>query len=275
MCRLLGIVSSEPTEYRVILQEAPRSLAVLSREHRDGWGVAVFGSRRPEGGVRASDHGWRLHKAVACAAEDLDFRRLAAATGELMISHIRRRTVGAVSLENTHPFRSGRWVFAHNGTIHERGFLRANTSSQRLAELRGHTDSEQLFAHLLTELDAAGVAEEPASPDTDAVLRRATRLACANPSFGSANFLLSDGTTMYAHRFGRTLFVLDRAPEDPVCASRRSRDGTTVMTPWHPRRRAVLIASEAMTDEPWSEIKEGELLRIDRIPAPRWRRLAA
>jgi hypothetical protein len=80
---------------------------------------------------------------------------------------------------------------------------------------------------------------------------------------------------MYAHRFGRTLFVLDRGPEDPVRASRSSRDGTVVLTPWPQQRRAVLIASEAMTDEPWSEVGEGELLRIDRAPAPRWRSLAA
>jgi glutamine amidotransferase len=192
-----------------------------------------------------------------------------------MIWHIRRRTVGAVSLDNTHPFRSGRWVFAHNGTIHERDFLRSNTSAKRLTEVQGHTDSERLFAYLLTELDAAGLSDESASPDTDAVLRRATRVACANPSFGAANFLLTDGITMYAHRFGRTLFVLDRGPEDPVRVSRSSRDGTLVLTPWPQHRRAVLIASEAMTDEPWSEVGEGELLRIDRVPAPRWRRLAA
>jgi glutamine amidotransferase len=273
MCRLLGIVSSEPTEFRVILQEAPHSLAVLSREHRDGWGIAVFESRSPPGGV--ADQAWRLHKAVACAAEDLDFRRFAEATGEVMISHIRRRTVGAVSLENTHPFRSGRWVFAHNGTIHERDYLRSRTSVRRMAEMHGHTDSELFFAYLLTELDAAGMADAPAVPLTDSVLREATRVVCAMPSFGAVNFLLSDGAVMYAHRFGRSLFVLDRGPEDPVRESRRSHDGAVVVTRWPPQRRAVLVASEAMTDEPWTEVEERGLLRIDRAPTPRWRRLAA
>jgi predicted glutamine amidotransferase len=186
MCRLLGIVSSEPTEFRLILQDAPRSLAALSREHRDGWGVAVFESQQASQTV--ADHGWRLRKAVACAAEDQDFRRLAAAPGEVVISHIRRRTVGAVSLENTHPFRNGRWVFAHNGTIHERDYLRSSSSARRLAEVRGHTDSELFFAYLLTELDAAGIGDAPASPDTDLVLRKLTRLVCANSAFGAVNF---------------------------------------------------------------------------------------
>jgi predicted glutamine amidotransferase len=273
MCRLLGIVSSEPTEFRLIMQDAPRSLAALSRDHRDGWGIAAF--EPPPTSAVAAEHGWRVRKSVACAAEDQDFRRLAVAPGEVVISHIRRRTVGAVSLENTHPFRSGRWVFAHNGTIHERDYLRSSTSARRLAEVRGHTDSELFFAYLLTELDAAGVADAPASSDTDSVLRRVTSLLCTGPAFGAVNFLLSDGYAMYAHRFGRTLYVLDRGPDDPVRESRQSRDGTVVVTHWPQRRRAVLVASEAMTDEPWVEVGEGELLRIDRTPAPGWRRLAA
>jgi predicted glutamine amidotransferase len=67
MCRLLGIVSSEPTEFRLILQEAPRSLAALSHEHRDGWGIAIFESKSSQ--ATAPECDWRLHKAIACAAE--------------------------------------------------------------------------------------------------------------------------------------------------------------------------------------------------------------
>lgn len=270
MCRLLGIVSSEPTEFRIILQEGPRSLAGLSREHRDGWGLAVF---EPDG--EAACGGWRLHKAVACAAEDDGFRRLATARGALMISHVRRRTVGAVSLENTHPFRAGRWVFAHNGTIRDRDYLRSMISQGRLAEVKGHTDSELFFAYLLSELDAADVANVGATPATDMVIAEAVRRACADPDFGSVNFLLSDGLTMYAHRFGRTLFLLERAPGDEVRQSRRSRSGATVLTPWSGHRTAVLVASEAMTDEPWRPVAEGELLRIDRRPEPHCRLVAA
>ncbi|QUS47087.1 hypothetical protein [Salmonella enterica] len=41
MCRLLGIVASELTEFGLVLTEAPRCLATLSREHPDGWGIAT------------------------------------------------------------------------------------------------------------------------------------------------------------------------------------------------------------------------------------------
>src|SRR5437879_2476444 len=124
MCRLLGIVSSEPTEFRIVLHDAPRSMAHLSKDHRDGWGLAVF----------ESSVGWSLHKGVLCASEDARFHDLAVGSrGELLVSHIRQKTVGETSLDNTHPFSSGRWIFAHNGTIKDTPFLRNHASENRVA----------------------------------------------------------------------------------------------------------------------------------------------
>jgi predicted glutamine amidotransferase len=267
MCRLLGIVASEPTEFRLVLREAPRSLAELSKEHRDGWGLAVFG---------ASDtNGWSLNKGTNCAGEDELFHRHAVGSrGEVLIAHIRQRTVGSTSLDNTHPFHAGRWVFAHNGTIKDLEWLRAQTSSARLAAVRGQTDSELFFAYLLTRLEAAGVIDSPATASTDLVVRAAANEARARPGFGAFNFLLSEGSSVYAHRFGRTMFLLERGPDDEVRPSRRSHDGTIVETPWSQRRRAIIIASEQITDEPWQIIDEGMLLRLDRQPLPRWRLIA-
>lgn len=264
MCRLLGIVASEPTEFRIVLREAPRSLAALSREHRDGWGLAVY------------DESWRLHKGTACASEDAEYHRLAVGSkGELLVAHVRQRTVGLTSLENTHPFQSGRWMFAHNGTVKDLAFLRANTSRERLLSVQGQTDSELLFAYLLTRLDEAGVTDAPASAATDAAVKKAAHNARSRKDFGAINFILSDGNALYAHRFGRTMCLLERGPDDEVRPSRRSRDGTVLETPWSQRRRAILIASEQLTDEPWQAVDDGMLLRLDRHPVPRWRLVAA
>ncbi len=262
MCRLLGIVASEPTEFRIVLKEAPRSLAVLSRQHRDGWGLAVWDD------VRA----WKLDKGIVCAEDDDDFHRLAVGTrGELLVAHIRQRTVGTTSLENTHPFQNGRWVFAHNGTINDLAFLRARASERRQSEIRGQTDSELLFAYLLTRLDEARLSDAEPSADTDAVLKSAMRELRERHNFGAFNFLLADATCTYAHRFGRSLFLLERSPSDVVRVLRESREGIIVQTPWSQRRQAVLVASERLTDEPWQELAEGMLVRIDRLPLPRWR----
>jgi predicted glutamine amidotransferase len=77
----------------------------------------------------------------------------------------------------------------------------------------------------------------------------------------------------YAHRFGRTLFLLERGPLDAVRLRRDSEVGATVETPWSQRRHAIFVASEHMTDEPWQEIGEGMLLRVDSTPLPGWRAL--
>lgn len=260
MCRLLGVVASERTDFHFSLRTAPRSLATLSREHPHGWGVAVF----------ASPSGWTLHKRAMCALDDDAFAAAAAGTrGEILVAHIRKKTVGPTREENTHPFRRGRWVFAHNGTIDDLAFLRDGSSDARRAEIEGDTDSELFLAYLLTRLDAANLVDRPAGPLTDAALLRAMRDALARPKFGACNFILSDGETMYAHRAGRSLYVLERRPGDEVVSERRSAEtGAVLATPWTRRRRAVLVASEKTTDEPWEEIDEGKLWRIDRVPEP-------
>jgi glutamine amidotransferase len=242
-------------------------MAALSREHRDGWGIAVFDDD-PEG--------WRVDKGVACASEDARFHQLAVCSrGELLVAHIRQKTVGESTIANTHPFVRGRWLFAHNGTIQDVAWLRDQVSAERIREVVGETDSELLFAWLLTRLDDAGLTGAPASQATDHVLSAATRLARNHAGFGAFNFLLSDGTTTYAHRCGRTMHMLDLGPADEVRMRRRSSDGTVLETPWSPQRHAVFIASERMTDEPWQPVEEGTLLRVDREPAPQWRQIAA
>jgi len=266
MCRLLGIAANEPTEFRIVLREAPRSLAALSREHRDGWGIAVFD---------ACAGTWRVDRGVVCAGEDERFHRLAIGTrGELLVSHIRQKTIGDTSLVNTHPFERGRWIFAHNGTVKDVEWLRAHASAERLAEIAGETDSELLFAWMLTRLDEAGVSGSPASPSTDRALGAIARAGRERPGFGAFNFLLSDGATTYAHRFGRSMYLLERHPDDVVVSSRRSRDGTVLETPWSPGRSAIFVASERITDEPWQTIEDGTLLRIERVPSPNWRLIA-
>lgn len=262
MCRLLGIVASERTHFQFTLHTAPRSLASLSGEHPHGWGIGIYDAPA----------GWTVHKRPVRASEcDAFYAASSNAYGELLLAHVRARTVGQSSLPNTHPFRRERWLFAHNGTLTDTGFIRANTSPARLAQIEGETDSELLFSYLLTRLDEAGLSGAAVSEETDRVLHAALRAALAHP-LGACNFLFSDGNTLYAHRSGRTLFLLEKRPTDAVRVHRASPEtGATVDTPWSADRHAVLIASERMTDEPWQELSEGTLLRCDRAPRPAWR----
>lgn len=262
MCRLVGIVASENTEFALCLKEAPRSLARLSREHPDGWGIATFERARSA---------WQVHKGTERAYEDSRFHEIAGRSeGHLLVAHVRQKTVGPTRLENTHPFERDGWLFAHNGTVKAIDVVRSRASKARLAEVQGDTDSEVLFAHLLTRLDEAGLAklgDEAARVAATKVVETAAR-RLREENVGAFNFLLSDGHTTFAHRFGRTLFMLERTPADRVRETREITESTTLVTKWTQRRHAVMIASERLTDEPWREVPEGTLLRIDRDPVP-------
>jgi predicted glutamine amidotransferase len=241
MCRMFGLVSAWPVSQRALLVDAPRSLGALSREHPDGWGLAL-----------SDGEAWTLHKSVrAAAACELYDRVAREARASLAIAHVRQKTVGETALENTHPFVRGRFVLAHNGTVKATTTLMDHSSPERLAELRGQTDSERLFAFLMSFIDAAC--------DVAIGLRRAIRVLLAQGDPGSVNFLLSDGATLYAFRFGRTLHLLERG---------RGTRGTSRRTP------SVTLASERLTDEPWTEIAQGALLAVERGPEPRVTELA-
>ena len=266
MCRLLGIASSEPTDFKIVLREAPRSLAALSREHRDGWGIAVFDDRREAGGST---------RAIACASEDERFHRLAIGSrGEVLISHVRQKTVGETSLANTHPFQRGRWIFAHNGTVKDIRWLRSQTSPgarSRGARRDGQRTPVLLASHAC--LDEAGLAHSLATPDTDHAIGAACGQARARPNFGAYNFLLSDGVTLYAHRFGGRCTCSSAARTTWCARAEPRRHGGR--TPWSQRRTALFVASEKITDEPWQAIEDGTLLRIERSPTPYWHLVAA
>ncbi len=240
MCRLLGIVAGQPQGFQRCLREDRRSLSVLGREHGDGWGIAVHNAKG----------GWRVTKQCTSASSDPAFDGAASeATGALLIAHVRKRTVGKVSLDNTHPFRRGEWVFAHNGTIECLAALRA-AIVQGAAMPTGETDSELLFAFLMSRLTShPGAMHSPII--THMVIARAVEdLAKVTPS-GSITFVLSDGSALYAYRHGPPLSLLER----------RSRDGL----------EAILVASEPVTsDEVWTPVPERTLLTAWRRPRLGW-----
>lgn len=223
MCRMFGLLATQPVSARALLRDAPRSLWTLAGEHRDGWGVAF-----------CEPDGWTVHRDTACAQTSARFDFVAATTvTRVMVAHVRQKTVGCTALANTHPFRRGRLVFAHNGTVTDPAALAAATSPARAAEIVGATDSERLFAFVATAIDRAGELERGV---VDAVA------ALHTGGLGSVSFLLSCGERIYAHRLGRALHVLVRH------AGADDR-----------RTPTVVVASEPLTDEAWRELPERSL----------------
>jgi predicted glutamine amidotransferase len=219
MCRMFGMVATQAVSPRELLHDAPRSLRALSHEHNDGWGIAL------------SCNDWQIHKSIACAAQCTSFPLIAATEARVVVAHVRKKTVGDLAIANTHPFRRGNLVFAHNGTVSALAAMTAQIAPARLAEIEGDTDSERLFAFVLTHIDSAG--------DIERGVVRAIRALQALGEIGSANFLLASETRVYAYRQGRSLFTLARAG-------------------------VAMVASERLTDEDWLEVPERALVILGR-----------
>ena len=211
MCRIFGSLSLHPEGVARAVLLAENALRVQSREHPDGWGVAWYVAGAPTV-VRS------LEPAHADASFEDAFE---AAQSQAVIAHVRKASVGGITLENTHPFEHGRWVFVHNGTLPDweraQPLVEAQLDPALRRGLRGETDSERCFALFLTRLrlrcdpDAASFDDAVAAlRETVALVRAASETAPAAPA--STTFVLSDGRLLLGCRRGRTLHTSHPAP---------------------------------------------------------------
>ena len=218
MCRVFGCVAREPVSARHELLEAENPMIHQSEDHDSGWGMAVY--ERTDGAEP------RLVRFPEAAHVDGEFRRVIDLRGRIFNAHVRRATMGGLSLENSHPFSLGSYTFSHNGTL-----LRfPRLLEPGVQRPRGQTDSEHLFNYLMRDLDPA---------DITGSLRHAVTAAVRTGPFSGLNFLFSDGERLFAYRLG--LFELH----------------------WLARPGSLLVASEKLTPEPWHSVQQDVLLTLD------------
>ncbi|HTZ24075.1 MAG TPA: class II glutamine amidotransferase [Streptosporangiaceae bacterium] len=149
MCRLLGYCTRTDASLAELMgEQGLNEFTKMSEFHGDGWGVAWYDHQQPDdvhvkkSPVRASD---------SDAYNELTHRRL----GDLGMVHLRWATPGLpVETRNTHPFRRGNMVMAHNGAIHPQDRLGELLPPAWERQLTGTTDSERYFLHVLSGLDA-------------------------------------------------------------------------------------------------------------------------
>jgi len=263
MCRLYGFRATEPTKIECPLVLAQNALMDQSRRdmagfsHAHGWGVAIYKDGRP-----------RVEKQAWAAYHGEHFRKTAARSySETVIAHVRRATVGPSALENTHPFAHGRFAFAHNGTVPNLDAVRIpmleTMDPLHREEIRGSTDSECLFRHLLSLWE-----RDPGRPLVE-TLRLGLQQVVAwcreidAEAEVSLNVLWSDGGQLVGSRLGRSLWYLERegVPLCEVC-------GKTHVHHDHRRRptghyRSVELASEPITHERWKTVPNGTVYSVD------------
>ncbi|MGZ8409245.1 MAG: class II glutamine amidotransferase [Hyphomicrobium sp.] len=220
--------------------------------HLHGWGLAIYQGQDPH-----------IERQARAAIQDEGFRRAAArAYSDTVLAHVRRATIGGVTVENTHPFCYGTWTFVHNGTLPNFNELRpkllATMTPEHRASIRGETDSEHIFHMLLSVHEAM-----PALSLVDTLRLGIGRIVAWCQEIGCVariglNVLLTDGARLVGSRWGRTLYYVERSGvhDCEICGFPHIRHES-----WR-SYRSVVIASEPISHEPWREVPERSVFAV-------------
>jgi len=250
MCQLLGMNSHLPASLTLSFTGFAQRGGGTGH-HGDGWGIAFFESddSTPGKGVRHF-----VDKRSAATSPIAQMLKNYPIKSHNVVAHVRKATIGQVTLENTHPFVRelwGRyWVFAHNGDLknfapHLHGHFKPV----------GNTDSELAFCWLMQEL-AKSHADLPA---VDELTRTLQELVPQISRHGTFNFLLSNGQALWAHATTHLCYVLRAHPFNQVHL--KDDDVTVNLAQFNsPEDRLAIIVTEPLTtDEDWTPFAPGEL----------------
>jgi predicted glutamine amidotransferase len=227
MCRWMAYTGS-PLSIGDLLYVPENSLIVQSLHARlgveptngDGFGVGWYGDGEIPGRYRSIEPAWN----------DRNLRELASQIrSRLVLAHVRASTGTPVQQTNCHPFRHGRWLWAHNGAL--AGFH--NTKRELLLavdptlfpDIEGSTDSELFFYLALT----FGLEDDPPA----AVARAVGLIEDVGRRHGEEfpvqmTVATTDGETLWAFRYSsegrsRSLFhstdiatLRAQYPDNPV-----------------------------------------------------------
>lgn len=265
MCRLFGFRSTVPSQMHRSLVLETNALKKQSLEHPDGWGIAYYVNGEP-----------RVARGTASAHQDQDFDNLCQfVASETVVAHVRKASVGELAIENTHPFKHGAWVMAHNGTIPDfsevQPLMEARLTPHYRERLEGDTDSERLFALFLTRL-----AERHSPHGRDVTLQdvfdamaatvvEVAELCVARGTNPSLNMIVTNGTLMAGFRHGRTLHFSThktQCPDRGTCAAFAASCEAPVQLGSHVNH--LVLASEIIGGTAvWQELPEDEFIGVD------------
>ncbi len=259
MCRLYAFHANEPTKVECPLIYSQNALLAQSAQdtggmsHTNGWGIATYKDGLPSVERKA----WAAYQGEA-------FEKAAGHIySKTVLAHIRRATIGAPSISNTHPFVSDQWTFIHNGTVP--GFQ--NFKSQLIDEIDeryrpkilGETDSEHVFYLFLTNCRRhknRTIIDN--LKKTVQKIHQWSRDVAPGAKMG-LNMLISDGRNIYGSRIGRSLFYVKHngVYNCEICGFPHIHHAPSV------NYLAIDIASEPITRDEWIEIPDQSLFYVD------------
>ena len=224
----------------------------------DGFGIGWYGDDLSKPAVLKSVHP---------AWNDQDLREVAGQVRTpLMFAHVRASSGTPVQRSNCHPFRHGRWLWMHNGSLamfrEIKRDLQMAVDPSLYADIEGSTDSETLFFLALT----FGLAEDPPT----AVARAVGFVEDVGHRHGveypvHMTAAASDGESIWAFRYSSERATSSLYYSTDVSQVRQLHPDLEVLNELGDDTR--FIVSEPLRDLPgaWNEVPEGSwgLVRRD------------
>lgn len=263
MCRWLAY-SGPPIRVGAVLVDSRHSLIRQSMAAREGV-TPVNGDGFGLGWYAHGEVDPRRYRVIQPAWSDGNLLELASLLeARALLAHVRASSGAPVQQTNCHPFRSGRWLFVHNGELlgfdlYRRELLGLLPDAQ-FDEVEGSTDSEVLFQLAL----ALGLADDPRG-GLERAIGTVEQVAAAHGVVGEvvqATIGVTDGRDLHALRYAsagvpRTLYHTTHA------------FAINELVPFHPELAEVgsavgLVVSEPITDLPgeWVAVPPSSFLTL-------------
>ncbi len=222
----------------------------------DGFGFGWYGAGEGPG----------VYHSVSPAWGDANLRELAAhIESPLFIAHVRAAIGSPVQQTNCHPFRHGRWLFAHNGYLggfrDVRRELMLAIDPELFPDVHGSTDTEVVFQLALTyglEDDPVGALER-----TVGLIEEVARPHGIEDAV-QATFGVSDGESLWAVRYATTGRARSLFASSDVDTIRQLHPGNERFKRLTSDDR--VIVSEPFSELPgvWHEIPESSAVHVQR-----------
>ena len=200
MCRWLAYTGSSVlltdvlyTPVHSLIDQSLHSKLGAETTNGDGFGVGWYDARPVPGVFRSIEPAWN----------DQNLHELAGhVSSHLFFAHIRAAIGSPVQQSNCHPFRHGRWLWMHNGSVGGFAAVKRDlvlaVDESLFPEIKGSTDTETLFYLALS----FGLEDDP--PDAVAraiglVETRGRQRGVEHPFQGT--IATSDGKNLWAFRY--------------------------------------------------------------------------
>jgi predicted glutamine amidotransferase len=215
----------------------------------DGFGIGWYGNGSAPAVYKSTHPAWNDENLCEIAGQ---------IHTPLLFAHVRASTGTPVQRTNCHPFRYGRWLWMHNGSIarfHElKRDLMMAVDPSLYPKIEGSTDTETLFFLALT----FGLTDDPPHAVARAVglvEEVGRRRGVEHPV--QMTVATSDGESVWAFRYSSERSTRSLYYSTDISQLRRLHPELEVLDHMGPDTR--LIVSEPLRDLPgaWNEVPEG------------------